>query len=262
MKKFEIHYPIDTLWKTQDFGVTSFLDYYKNNGVILTGHNGIDYSLAYGYPIRAAHDGIAYYEVDNSQGHGVVVRTEQEYDYNGKPAFMKSIYWHMIDGAKDPKYKSPIMGKSGVRVRTGDIIGYANSTGLSTGNHLHFGIKPCALGEPHNTWYNLEQNNGMYGAIDPNPYWSGKYASKVFAPFITDMKYEDETAEAERLQRFLAVHGYFYGAYFPRYGELTRQAVYRFQLDHVPMSFYERFILRGRLFGPKTRSAVNRMLGA
>src|SRR3989304_8648566 len=263
MKQFKIHYPVDLLIKTQDFGVTGFLDYYKNNGVILSGHNGIDYAAPYGLPIRASHDGLAYYEVDAKQGHGVVIRTEtDDYEYEGKQVAFKTIYWHMIDGNKDPKYKSPLQGVVGGRkVKTGDIIGYPDSTGLSTGNHLHFGLKPVAKGEPTNTWYNLEQNNGMYGAINPNPYFTGQYASQSFtAPFKFDMRYGDTGDEITRLQRFLSRLGYFKGDFFPRYGSITQGAVYGFQLDHVSLSLYERIVMRGRVCGPKTRDAINKVI--
>ena len=47
---------------------------------------------------------------------------------------------------------------------------------MATGSHLHFGLKPQLKGENDWTWYNVEQNNGYNGSIDPAPYWNGYYA--------------------------------------------------------------------------------------
>lgn len=166
--EFTISYPIDNPTITQLFG--NSLPVYLKMG--MKGHNGIDYRAYHGQPVYATHDGYATYQVDDSGGHGVVIITDKEYEYDGKMTYFKSIYWHLVDPLKDPKFKSPIADKAGfVFVKKGDIIGYANNTGLSTGNHLHFGIKPCARNEDRWTWLNTEQKNGYFGAIDPMPFF-------------------------------------------------------------------------------------------
>ena len=69
--------------------------------------------------------------------------------------------------------------KPGQLVKAGDIIGYADNTGASTGDHLHFGIKPVYKGEKDWEWWNAEQENGFKGAIDPDPFFNGKFAKDV-----------------------------------------------------------------------------------
>lgn len=62
----------------------------------------------------------------------------------------------------------------GDRVETGDFLGYCDSTGYSTGDHLHFELKP--VGFKNGKMYNLLQNNGWYGSVDPAPYMHERFA--------------------------------------------------------------------------------------
>lgn len=164
--KFSMSYPVKPLFINQKFGEVANLDYYKKNGLTFVGHNGIDFMAKHGQPVYASHDGVAYPEVDNRSGHGVVVITSNTYEYNGTQAYFKTIYWHFIP-------EIPVHW--GQAVNKGDILGYADSTGLSTGDHLHFGLKPMSGANPWEST-NLEQNNGYSGAIDPMPYFDGTYA--------------------------------------------------------------------------------------
>ena len=157
-----LSYPLNSPVITQVFGANSqFYSDPKFGGII--GHNGIDFKSYLGQPIYATHDGIASYQVDNSQGHGVVIIS--------KDNTFKTIYWHLCNPEKYPQFQSPIANKGFVSVNNGDLIGYADNTGASTGTHLHFGLKMVAQGENNWTWYNLNQNNGYLGAIDPLPYF-------------------------------------------------------------------------------------------
>ena len=89
-----------------------------------TGHNGVDLAAPKNTPIVATRSGVVSFTgyQDNGAGYYVWV--------NHGDGF-KSIYMHMT------RY----IVKQGQYVEAGEIIGYVGSTGRSTGNHLHFGLK-------------------------------------------------------------------------------------------------------------------------
>lgn len=172
MAKLQLSYPINgnPIVLTQRFANVDPM--YTNMG--MRGHNGLDYRTYHGQPVYASHDGYASYQVDSGGGHGVVIISDKEYEVNGETSHIKSIYWHLVDPLKEPKFKSPIADKTGfVKVESGDLIGYADNTGMSTGTHLHFGLKTVAKGEDQWVWYNTNQNNGYFGCIDPQPFFNG-----------------------------------------------------------------------------------------
>lgn len=200
--KFELYYPVSPARLNQGFGVNG--EYYRANGINISGHNGIDLMAYHGQPVYAAHDGTAFYEQDDSSGDGVVIVSDDSFDYVSKNcptgfAHFKTIYWHLCDPLKEPKYASPIFfaaghhvnsGK-GVKVKAGDLIGYADSTGFSGGDHLHFGLKPVSAGVPLDDawqdapdvgigqWENIEDGNGYLGSINPTPYFNGFFAPQA-----------------------------------------------------------------------------------
>jgi hypothetical protein len=275
--KFQLYYPLKNTFISQDFGSKALLNYYKENGLILPGHNGIDYVVPHGTPIYAAHAGTAYYEIDGKQGHGVVIRTDEEYEYGATTCHFKSIYWHLCDYTKEPQFRSPLVGTTptnGKKVAVGELIGYINTTGLSTGDHLHFGIKPCALGEPHNTWYNLEQSNGMFGAIDPNPYFIGKYAVDYISPtikpiytFVKPIYIGSQNQDVLMLQKCLQSLGFFPRDIIPTgyYGVVTKTAVYDFQMTYVAtnwMRLVQVWANRGNAVLSLTKEELNKLFSA
>jgi len=196
--KFELFFPVVPFKVNQGFGVNGA--YYQAHGINVKGHNGIDLQAYHGQPVYACHDGIAYFETDADQGEGVVIRTALQYDYtsprnpNGQ-AYFKTVYWHLCDAVKDPQFKSPVLSYQqanrgiGMPVKRGDIIGYADSTGLSTGDHLHWALKPIQASLTANPedatdigigqFANIEQLNGYLGAIDQTPYFNGRYANEA-----------------------------------------------------------------------------------
>jgi murein DD-endopeptidase MepM/ murein hydrolase activator NlpD len=167
MSKFELWYPIKSQI-TQRFG-ENLSPYYAQIG--LAGHNGIDYTAYDGQPVRAAHDGVVTFSgYDGSGGLGIVIRTTEKHPFEDGESYFKSIYWHLKSGT--------IKVKATDFVKAGDIIAGADNTGVSTGTHLHFGIKPTLPAGSENDWewVNPKQNNGYMGAIDPAPYFNGFYA--------------------------------------------------------------------------------------
>lgn len=177
--KLELYYPVKPKSVNQGFGLNP--KYYAKFG--LNGHNGIDFMAEHGHPVYAAHDGLAFYEVDSNQGAGIVLRTARPYDFKGiDDAYYKTVYWHLCY-KDDPKYPIQIpLINQGYPVKAGQLLGYADNTGApyeSTGDHLHFGLKPQAEGEDPGIWYNLAQKNGFLGAIDPTPFFNGSFAEDI-----------------------------------------------------------------------------------
>lgn len=85
-------------------------------------HTGIDFSAGTGTPIYAAMDGIVLLRLTNPRtfGNHIVL-------YHGGE--VTTMYAHMSGFGTC---------QVGDRVRRGEVIGYVGSTGLSTGDHLHF----------------------------------------------------------------------------------------------------------------------------
>lgn len=153
--KIDLIYPVDLDFYSQGFGANpGFYADPKYGGI--KGHNGLDFFAQHGTPVYATHDGIAEYQVDPAGGCGVVIMSHDK--------SFKTIYWHL---ANDSKYLSPILNNNFSKVETGDIIGYADNTGASTGDHLHFGLKLCLNGET------IDKQNGFLGAVNPEPYLNG-----------------------------------------------------------------------------------------
>lgn len=86
-------------------------------------HNGVDLPAPRGTKIVAAYDGqVAWSYYSNSAGHWVGIDHGNE---------IYTVYMHM----------SKRLVSEGDTVKKGDVIGLVGSTGRSTGNHLHFGIR-------------------------------------------------------------------------------------------------------------------------
>jgi len=86
-------------------------------------HNGIDMACAEGTPIYASRSGVVTVAAYQADGAGNYVQLDHGDGF-------RSIYMHMTH----------YIVKPGQQVEAGQIIGYVGNTGLSKGNHLHFGI--------------------------------------------------------------------------------------------------------------------------
>src|SRR3990167_1794338 len=215
-------------------------------------HNGIDFRASHGTPIYASHDGFASYQIDSGGGHGVVVISDKEYEHEKGTSYIKSIYWHMVDPLKEPKYKSPLADKTGFTpVKTGDLIGYANNTGRSTGSHLHYALKPVEKGENWGTWYTINSIAPYYGAIDPEPYLVAPKLSFKWV-FTKNMNMGSKGLEVTMLQRILTQLGYLDDKIDGIYGSKTKTAVLAFQVAYNVISFPLESLF-GYYCGKKTR---------
>ncbi|MBW8783489.1 MAG: M23 family metallopeptidase [Novosphingobium sp.] len=85
-------------------------------------HAGVDFGAAWGSPIFAVGDGLVSYAGWHG-GHGNFVRLEHGGGFG-------TGYGHMSRIAVAP----------GMRVHTGEVIGYVGATGLATGPHLHYEV--------------------------------------------------------------------------------------------------------------------------
>lgn len=113
----------------------------KYNEFGVAGHDGIDFDLPKGTSVLAVGDGkVVLAEEDHDYGTTIVIQHE----------WGKSYYGHL----------DKMDVEEGDEVTRGDKIGESGDTGLSTGPHLHFGIKPNKF----------EEHNGYYGKVDPIEY--------------------------------------------------------------------------------------------
>lgn len=130
------------------------------------GHNGLDLMAKRWQPVYACHDGIVnevQTEVERGLGIGIVSDKKYFCQDTNKAESWKTRYWHFIS----------MDVYLGDKVKVGDFIGYADSTGRSTGDHVHLELKPVNIianenGVPICT--NVLQNNTHLGAVNPLPY--------------------------------------------------------------------------------------------
>jgi murein DD-endopeptidase MepM/ murein hydrolase activator NlpD len=86
-------------------------------------HEGVDFSAAYGTPVRATADGLVTRVGREEGGYGNLVELRHA---NG----IRTRYGHLSAFARGLR--------AGQRVKQEETIGYVGSTGLSTGPHLHY----------------------------------------------------------------------------------------------------------------------------
>ncbi len=117
-----LRWPLDSVFITQEFGKTTSSGRLYASGT----HDGIDLRASVGTPVRAALSGtileVNHGAVPNCQyGKWVLVKHA-----NG----LTTLYAHL----------SEIAVQKGQVVTTGQVVGFAGSTGYATGPHLHFTV--------------------------------------------------------------------------------------------------------------------------
>jgi murein DD-endopeptidase MepM/ murein hydrolase activator NlpD len=131
---------------TQRFGENPAV--YRSLG--LAGHNGIDFGVPEGTPVRAAAAGQVERASTDASGYGLHVRVRHS---DGS----LTLYAHLRRMAC----------KAGQRVQAGQVIAESGNTGNSTGPHLHFEYRPASGGPA-----------GYGGAADPLPLLEGAVVTK------------------------------------------------------------------------------------
>lgn len=141
------------LQMSQRFG-QSLLDY-SRFGMI--GHNGIDVAGVRGTPIVAPIRMFITRVDESDRGYGYNVFAETEsITINGETVKLELVFGH-FDYIDAVPYKW---------VDAGHFLGGMDSTGWSTGDHLHFGIRPW-IRQKDGSWAQLFKNNGYLGYVDP-----------------------------------------------------------------------------------------------
>jgi len=128
---------------TQLFGENP--QFYKRWGY--AGHNGIDWGIPNGTPVKAAADGTVDKVGFENGGYGNFVRMSHK---DGNTTY-NTYYAHLHSTSV----------QAGQKITAGTVVGLSNNTGASTGPHLHFGIKIDG------------QNPAYKGYLDPMPYLTG-----------------------------------------------------------------------------------------
>lgn len=115
----------------------------------LKGHNGIDFGIPSNTMVISSTQGQIIKVASDPNGYGNFVEILDDNQW------CMTLYGH-LDHATI---------KVGDRVVVGQLIGYSDNTGNSTGPHLHFGF-----GLTDKNGVRLNQDNGYSGWIDPNIY--------------------------------------------------------------------------------------------
>lgn len=196
--------PIQSNFKVQSFG-DNLACVYPNNRVVgkvggicpegsvdlyrklgMLGHNGEDWMLWRGEPIyfpvefykestgevasansvtsvildRVPVKWWAKTEVDLAGGIGIDVISAEPVRIGDYEGCIKFRFWHL----------QKVNVHDDQEIKTGDLIGFGNSTGLSGGDHLHWSLKKCD--KDGNA---LNKNNGYFGAEDFSPYFQNEF---------------------------------------------------------------------------------------
>lgn len=133
------------------------------------GHTGLDMRAGHGEPVYASHDGVVeevQTEIERGLGVGIVSLKEWAFDGIGDYQ-VKTRYWHL----------KSISVQRGQKVLAGDLLGLADNTGVSAGDHLHYELKPVVY--DGSTLTNVLQDNGFFGAVDPSLYMTEVHAVDV-----------------------------------------------------------------------------------
>ena len=159
-----LRYPIDNIQKFAPIsphpGDIYISQLYGQNPQIyqqfgMTGHDGtFDIACPKGTPILASHDSWIIESIGKDSGYGLRVQLYFEEDGYG---------WLIMNGHFEKLAFPDISYNLHERrypVKEGQIIGWADSTGFSTGHHDHFGVRQLK------DFKILNYNNGTYGWIN------------------------------------------------------------------------------------------------
>ena len=170
------------------------IPFYKAIGML--GHNGEDWLATHGepvyFPVLADVEWEANNEVDQDGGIGVNVRSKQPVEFENLPPQavgslnMIQKQWMKLGGKCYIYFKFWHLLKHNVSdkkpVKPGDLIGWADSTGASGGDHLHWSMKFS----DETSWFSIDSDNGYTGACDFSQWFENKFILDVLEPKKSD----------------------------------------------------------------------------
>ena len=225
MTKLKLDYPTFPFFITQAWGISnpSYLQFGFSK------HNGVDFLLGTDKIAKAMCAGVVIETGFNTGAGNFVKYRTGLVEAEGTECLVEFYYMHA----------EKVLVQAGQIVSAGTPLIIQDNTGFSTGPHTH--ISAYRLNPTD--WTRLDS------ALDTNRTFDWlKYTQYKFT---RDMVKGENSTEVYQLQKRLGVilTGY--------YGSLTQQAVYNYQLANVPMSWYEKYILKGSRVGEKTRTKLN-----
>lgn len=138
-ESLQLAFPFEGSFRlTQGFGMRP--EFYKRWG--LKGHNGLDFGLPEGTAVLAVDAGRVVQASYDHDGFGVYVKVRH--------AWGESLYAHLAN----------LSIWLGAPVGRGQVVGVSGNSGVSSGPHLHFGLRVNG--------YNV--NDGYRGYCDPAPH--------------------------------------------------------------------------------------------
>lgn len=272
--KLQLFYPVKPYVKTQSFGqnnacsqistlpITKRKIVGKRDGVCpvgyeelypllgMKGHTGMDMFGGNDWPCYASTDGLVEeVQTEPERGLGVGIVTHEKYEFEGGEYQAKTRYWHL----------KGINVSKGQSVKVGHLIGWCDSTGLSSGDHLHYELKPVRKAQ-NGLYENVLQSNGYFGSIDPELYFNGKYAQDS-GRFMFNLERGMRGNEVKRLQEVLKNLNFFtYPDCTGYYGDETSKAVLAFQWKYKVINAFQYLCYKGRYFHEKTREKLNSLI--
>ena len=167
-------FPVKIISKIDNTCPQGYGDFYNLMG--MKSHGGIDRGCFFREPVYfdANFEGWMKSEVDNTGGIGVDVVSNERLIQCTEPNchekhYIKRRYWHL----------ERVIGYDKKPIKLGDAIGLGDSTGASSGNHVHEGTKWC-----DKQGRGLHTNNGYFGNFD---YTDPRIGGQYYPIFVRDI---------------------------------------------------------------------------